>query len=94
MSDTIFTPCGEIKGTTCQWPGIRAYLGIRYATAGRFEYPVPVTHWDGIYDATYYCCCSFQPRAFYDEEDMPKKIFYYNEFRKGESYAYSEDCLY
>ena len=25
---------------------------------------------------------------------MPKKIFYYNEFRKGEKYTYSEDCLF
>lgn len=94
MTDTILTSCGEIKGTACQWPGIRAYKGIRYATAGRFEYPVQVTHWDGVYDATQYGHCSYQPRAFYNEEDMPKKIFYYNEFRRGETYTYSEDCLF
>jgi para-nitrobenzyl esterase len=74
--------------------GIVAYKGIRYATAGRFEYPKEVTHWEGVYDATEYGACSYQPRAFYNEEDMPKKIFYYNEFRKGETYEYSEDCLF
>jgi len=94
MPTIINTPCGEIKGTTCQWPGVLAFKGIRYATAGRFEYPMQITHWDGVYDATQYGNCSYQPRAFYNEEDMPKKIFYYNEFRRGESYSYSEDCLF
>ena len=47
MSYRVHTPCGEVQGTACQWPGIAAYKGIRYATAGRWEYPRPVTHWDG-----------------------------------------------
>ena len=54
MSFERTTPCGVISGTACQWPGIAAYKGIRYATAGRWEFPVPVTHWDGDYDATQY----------------------------------------
>ena len=45
MSFERTTPCGVISGTACQWPGIAAYKGIRYATAGRWEFPVPVTHW-------------------------------------------------
>ena len=94
MSVTRLTPCGEIKGTTCNQSGILAFKGIRYATAGRFEYPVQVTHWDGIYDATKYGNCSYQPRAFYDESKTSEKAFYYNEFRKGETYTYSEDCLF
>ncbi len=94
MSGTIMTKCGEIRGTTCQWEGVTAYKGIRYATAGRWEYPVPVTHWDGVYEATRYGNCSYQPRAFYNEEDVPEKAFYYNEFRKGETYTYSDDCLF
>lgn len=49
MKQLIKTPCGEIKGTTCQWDGVIAFKGIRYATAGRFEYPQIVTKWDGIY---------------------------------------------
>ena len=32
--------------------------------------------------------------TFYNEEENPKKYFYYKEFRKGESYTYSEDCLF
>ena len=38
--------------------------------------------------------CCYQPRAFYDEAAAPGKAFYYNEFRKGETYTYSEDCLF
>ena len=94
MSYLIHTPCGQLQGTTCQWPGVAAFKGIRYAIAGRWEYPTAVTSWDGIYDATQYGHCSYQPRAFYNEEDVPEKAFYYNEFRKGETYSYSEDCLF
>ena len=94
MPDMITTKCGEIRGTTCQWPGVTAYKGIRYATAGRWEYPQLVTSWDGVYDATAYGNCSYQPRAFYNEEDVIEKVFYYNEFRKGETYTYSDDCLF
>ncbi len=94
MSNVIRTKCGEIRGTTCQWDGVTAYKGIRYATAGRWEYPAIVSHWDGIYEATKYGNCSYQPRAFYNEEDVPEKAFYYNEFRKGETYTYDDDCLF
>ena len=90
----IKTPCGEIMGTPGRIPGTIAYKGIRYATAGRWEYPQQVTAWEGIYDATQYGNCSYQPRAFYNEAENPKKAFYYNEFRKGEVYTYSEDCLF
>lgn len=94
MIEAIKIPCGEIQGTKCQWQGVTAYKGIRYATAGRFEYPTEVTHWDGVYNATSYGNCSYQPRAFYDEETVIEKVFYYHEFRKGASYMYSEDCLF
>jgi len=92
--EIIKTPCGEIRGTAGRVPGTVAYKGIRYATAGRWEYPKMVTAWDGIYDATQYGHCSYQPRAFHDEALNEKKYFYYNEFRKGETYTYSEDCLF
>ena len=85
MDHIINTPCGSLRGTATRIDGVVAYKGIRYATAGRFEYPREVTSWEGVYDATEYGACSYQPRAFYNEEDMPKKIFYYNEFRKGEA---------
>jgi para-nitrobenzyl esterase len=90
----INTPCGAIKGTCCRLDGVVAFKGIRYATAGRWEYPKQVTKWDGVYDATEYGNCSYQPRTFYDEEYNEKKYFYYKEFRKGETYNYSEDCLF
>ena len=90
----IKTPCGEILGTPGRVPGTVAYKGIRYATAGRWEYPRQVEHWEGVYEATRYGHCAFQPRSFYNEEENLKKVFYYNEFRKGEVYTYSEDCLF
>ena len=94
MEHIVNTPCGAIRGAETKTRGIIAYKGIRYATAGRFEYPTEVTGWEGVYDATSYGSCAYQPRSFYDEEQMPKKIFYYNEFRKGMHYEYSEDCLF
>ena len=94
MSYIVKTPCGELQGTAGRVAGTVAYKGIRYATAGRWEYPKIVTEWEGIYDATQYGHCSYQPRAFYDEELNKKKYFYYNEFRRGEAYTYSEDCLF
>ncbi len=90
----VNTPCGPIQGVPGRVPGTVAYKGIRYATAGRWELPVEVTAWEGVYDASQYGHCSYQPRAFYNEEENLKKIFYYNEFRKGETYTYSEDCLF
>ncbi len=94
MEYIVHTPCGDVQGCPGKNPGTISYKGIRYATAGRWEYPKQVTAWEGIYDATKYGACSYQPRAFYNEEENKKKIFYYNEFRKGESYTYSEDCLF
>lgn len=94
MEYIVNTPCGAVRGVPTRTEGIVAYKGIRYATAGRFEYPTEVTSWDGVYDATEYGACAYQPRSFYNEEEMPKKIFYYNEFRKGVTYRYSEDCLF
>ena len=94
MNTTRNTPCGPITGCGCQWPGVAAYKGIRYATAGRWEYPTPVTHWEGTYQATAYVAACYQPRSFYDEAQVPEKAFYYNEFRRGEHYDYSEDCLF
>ena len=94
MDYIVNTPCGQIRGCAGRVPGTVAYKGIRYATAGRWEYPKQVVGWYGIYDATNYGNCSFQRRAFYDESTDPKKAFYYNEFRKGTTYSYSEDCLF
>ena len=94
MKYMVSTPCGPVRGCPGRVNGVAAYKGIRYASAGRWEYPKLVKGWEGIYDATAYGSCSYQPRAFYNEADVPEKAFYYNEFRKGERYAYSEDCLF
>ena len=94
MDYIVNTPCGPVRGCPGRQEGVAAYKGIRYATAGRWEYPRQVTSWEGTYDATQYGNCSYQPRAFYNEEENLKKIFYYNEFRRGASYTYSEDCLF
>ena len=76
MEYIVTTPCGPVQGCPGRVPGTVAYKGIRYATAGRWEYPKQVTAWDGVYDATSYGNCSYQPRAFYDEEFNEKKYFF------------------
>ena len=92
MYKEIKTPCGVIRGTVAD--SVIDFKGIRYATCKRWTYPEIVTDWDGIYEATRYGSCSYQPRAFYNEAENPGKAFYYNEFRKGEEYTYDEDCLF
>ena len=93
MSFKIKTPCGIVTGTRCKVPGVVAFKGIRYATAGRWEYPQLVTSWEGEYDATQYGACCWQERAFQDEQTQAKS-FYYKEFRQGDTYTYDEDCLF
>ena len=61
----VHTPCGPVQGAAGGADGVSVFRGIRYATAGRWEYPRQVTHWDGVYDAANFGACSFQPRAFY-----------------------------
>ncbi len=94
MEYIVHTPCGPVQGCPGPLAGTAAFKGIRYAAAGRWEYPKLVESWEGTYDATHYGNCCYQPRSFYNEEENLKKIFYYNEFRKGETYTYSEDCLF
>ncbi len=94
MDYIVNTPCGPLQGCAGRVPGTAAYKGIRYATAGRWEYPKQVTEWEGIYDATQYGACCHQLRAFCNEAENPEKTFFYTEFRKGASYTYSEDCLF
>ena len=45
MDYIINTPCGLLQGCAGNLPGVTAYKGIRYATAGRWEYPKIVTGW-------------------------------------------------
>ena len=39
MDYIVNTPCGPVKGSSCAVEGVRAFKGIRYAMAGRWEYP-------------------------------------------------------
>ncbi len=94
MNIQIETPCGRIQGTESPDADVISFRGIRYAKAGRWEYPKTVECWDGVYNAAEYGACCYQPRAIYDEEDVPEKAFYYNEFRRGAHYTYDEDCLF
>lgn len=94
MNHIVNTPCGSLRGTDGKMPGTAAFKGIRYATAGRWEYPTVVTSWEGLYDATAYGPSCFQSMAFHDESAVPDRKFYFNEFRKGIPYTYSEDCLF
>ena len=87
------TPCGPVRGTAVG-AGVTAYKGIRYATAGRWQYPTLVTHWDGVYDATQYGPNAMQPNAIVPEKENGRNPFFYHEFREGLDYRYSEDCQY
>lgn len=84
------TTCGAIRGLMfeehCE------YRGIRYAFSKRFEYPVQVTSWNGIYNATEFGACAYQRRSF--EDDAVCNQFYHKEFRDGMTFTYSEDCLF
>lgn len=93
MEHTILTPCGPIRGVAIS-PEVTAFKGIRYATAGRWEYPTVVTAWEGEYQADHYGHCSYQPRTFRNEEMSSATGFYYREFRKGLEFTYDEDCLF
>ena len=90
MDYIVHTPCGAVQGVAGKKPGTAAYKGIRYALAGRWEAPVQVTHWDGVYDATRYGANAYQSSAF--TTPNPNN-FYHKEFREGIDYTYSEDCL-
>lgn len=84
------TECGTVRGQETE--SCFVFRGIRYATAERFGLPRPVTHWDGVYDATQFRACAPQHRAF--EDDATVNAFYHREFRKGLSFTYGEDCLF
>lgn len=84
------TNCGEITGL--EFDHHYEFRGIRYAIAKRWCYPQQVTSWGGTYDATKFGACCFQRRSF--EDDAEFNPFYYKEFRKGQTFEYSEDCLF
>ena len=91
MNEVVLnTPCGKIRGE--QREGCRIFRGIPYALTKRFEKPVETLAWQGELDATKAGAEVYQYSAFYDEEKSDKP-FYYNEFRKGMDFHYTEDYV-
>lgn len=88
---TITTRLGQLTGLDCG--DLYKYLGIRYAATNRFEYATPITNWNGNYDATTYGDACIQKRVWYEHLEVPERLFYHNEFRKGIAFNHSEDCL-
>ena len=92
MESSIYlnTPCGSIRGSLRD--GVKRFLGIRYATAKRFEYAQEVTKWEGVYDAISFGPAPIQARTYpqYQEPDGHSE----KEFLAGEEVTYSEDCLF
>ncbi|MDD6193350.1 MAG: carboxylesterase family protein [Lachnospiraceae bacterium] len=85
------TKCGAIQGLDCG--GYVKFLGVRYATAERFAYATPVKKWEGTYDATHHGDVCVQKRVWYAHLEIPERHFYHKEFREGQEFHYSEDCL-
>ncbi|MBE6719463.1 MAG: carboxylesterase/lipase family protein [Ruminococcaceae bacterium] len=86
----LTTKLGKICGL--DFDTYHEFRGIKYATAARWEYPSVCSEWDGEYDATEYGACCFQRRAFENDEEC--NPFYHREFRQGQTFTYSEDCLF
>ena len=82
--------CGEIVGIGKKDHDI--FKGIFYAHADRFEPPVPVTSWEGVYDATVQGVACPQ-RYYYEKATTPTAIFYRNETVEKHVIRYEEDCL-
>ncbi len=95
MTDNTFilldTSYGQIRGI--HTPRCNKYLGIRYARASRFEYSTLVESAPGLYDATHMGDACPQSREWFEHLENKERLFYYNEFRKGIDFSYSEDCL-
>lgn len=91
MSVILDTKCGKIAGNERQ--DCLEFIGIRYGVAKRFTYAKMVEKWDGIYDATKFGPCCEQARAYFQDLSIPERRFYYREFREGQEFVYSEDCL-
>ncbi len=85
------TPCGNIEGI--REDGVCKFLGIPYAAAKRFEYPIKNTGWSGTLKATSYGPSPIQKRAFTEQAAINKSDHFEKEFFEGVESTYSEDCL-
>ena len=82
--------CGDIRGIGKKDHNI--FKGIYYARADRWEPPVPVTAWEGTYDATVQGVACPQ-RYYYEKASTPTAHFYRDETVEKHVINYSEDCL-
>lgn len=73
---------------------VAAYLGIKFASAGRFAKPALYPLAQNVSATKPLDACP-QERQFVDEakSKAAMDVFYYKEFREGMSFTYSEDCL-
>ena len=82
QTKTISTPMGEIKGL--EFEDRYEFRGIKYAAAGRWQYPTAIESWEGVFDATAYGPCCPQERGFTDDKETSP--FFYKEFRGAKFY--------
>jgi len=85
------TKCGKITGLETEYCNV--FLGVPFATAERFEYSQLVTFWNGTFDATKRGNICPQKRTYTPHLEQPRRQFYHREFRDGDTFTYSEDCL-
>ena len=69
------------------------FLGIPYAHAERFRYAKISGGWTGVLDATSFGSSCPQTRQYHEHLEVPERLFYHNEFRKGIVFDYDENCL-
>ena len=80
-------PCGQVKGLKLQDAFL--FRGIPFAETARFQSPVQVRHWDGVYDGTADETDCWQLGSFEDESNT----FYYREFRAGREFRFAESPM-
>lgn len=85
----IDAKCGKIKGY--QQDNVYIYRGIPYAKTERFDLPKPFV-WEGAFDATVGETDCYQYSSFLDESKA-EDTFYYDEFRSGCVFTYTEDFM-
>ena len=79
VSVFVDTPNGILQGLHNTKAGVNEFKGILYATAERFEPPVPVTNWAGILDATKFGShCPQAARFNLTEESLDENCLYLN----------------
>lgn len=87
---TRHTPYGSLTGLKRE--NVHIFRGIPYARTPRFQKPEPIDRWEGVLDATGQERDCYQYSAFRDESREPDN-FYYQEFRSGAAFRYTESPM-